>query len=728
MNRPLRVTVVTNAGVLGGAELWLLSLLDSTDRLDVDVVMLGEGPLGDQFRRRGVPCVTLPTGRTGAAVAASAMSLARRLRAGRPDVVLANGIKAACVCAPAAWLTGVRCVWAKHDYTHPRLMKLLAALTDDCVATAEGLVLASLHPRAVLVPFPAPEGTALPREAARRELLRHGARLGAGPDESLLLTVSRLVSNKGVDDAIEALARPGGERWRLAVVGGEAPTEPGEQSRLAKLAAEAGVSDRVDFTGWIPDAWRIIPAADAVAVLTKPTPAMPYPEGFGAVALEAMRSAVPVITTPGPVADRVAQPGGAHAGIAVPPGDCREVGLALRRLTDGDTRLAMGSVGQRLTASHPGPAECAGRLAQVLSEAARLPGTGLTGTAPVSVVTTVLNEAGTIDRLLGPLVGQLVEDGDEIVVVDGGSADDTADRVEAWASKDARIRLLRLPGSGIPAGRNAGVKAARNSLIACTDAGCQPGPDWLARLRAAAAEPVPAGLVTGVYRVDGHGALARAMSAAGYPVPEEARRPGPWTRVSGRLFGRGFDATMPTGRSVAFTRAAWRDAGGFPEHVRAAEDVLFGRAVARAGHRVVLASSAEVRWEQRPTLRRTVAMYFRYGEGGGRSGDPRLLGRDAARAVAYAVALGAVVTGPRARSVAATAFAAYVSLPLARAVRRRHWEAVPLVPFAAAVRDLAKAAGAGRGLVRRNGPERAAPGGRDADGREADRPDEEGPR
>lgn len=193
------------------------------------------------------------------------------------------------------------------------------------------------------------------------------------------------------------------------------------------------MSDRVDFTGWIPDAWRIIPAADAVAVLTKPTPAMPYPEGFGAVALEAMRSAVPVITTPGPVADRVAQPGAAHAGIAVPPGDCCEVGLALRRLTDGDTRLAMGSVGQRLTASHPGPAECAGRLAQVLSQAARLPGTGLTGTAPVSVVTTVLNEAGTIDRLLGPLV----EDGDEIVVVDGGSTDDTADRVEAWASKDA---------------------------------------------------------------------------------------------------------------------------------------------------------------------------------------------------------------------------------------------------------------------------------------------------
>ncbi|MDH6588681.1 glycosyltransferase involved in cell wall biosynthesis [Streptomyces sp. SAI-133] len=717
MNRPLRVTVVTHAGVIGGAELWLLALLDATDRLDVDAVMLGPGPLDEQFRRRGIPCVTRSTGRTGVAVAASAVSLARRLRVNRPDVVLANGVKAACVCGPAAWLAGVRCVWAKHDYTHPRLMRLLAMLTDDCVATAEGLLLASRHPRAVLVPFPAPEGTALSREAAREELARHGARLAEGHDEPLLLTVSRLVSNKGVDDAIEALAKPGGERWRLAVVGEDAPTEPGERSRLSRLAADLGVRDRVDFTGWIHDAWRIIPGADVAAVLTKPTPSMPYPEGFGAVALEAMRSAVPVITTAGsPVAERVAQPGAANAGIAVPPGDSTEVALALRRLADRDTRAALGAVGRRLTAAHPGPAECAGRLAQVLSEAARLPGAGLTGTAPVSVVTTVLNEADVIDRLLGLLVPQLVEDGDEIVVVDGGSTDGTADRAEAWASKDARIRLLRLPGSGISAGRNVGVRAARNSLIACTDAGCDPGPDWLDRLRAAAAEPVPADLITGAYRVDGHRASARAMSAVGYPVPEEARRPGPWTRVYCRLFGRGLDATMPTGRSMAFSRAAWQDAGGFPEHLRTCEDVLFGRAVVGTGRRAVLASAAEVRWEQRPTLRGTAAMYFRYGEGGGQSADPHLVARDLARAFAYTTAVAAVVTGPRARSVAISAFAVYVSVPLTRVVRRRHWAALPLVPFAAVVRDLAKVAGAGRGLVR----------GTRADGPAADDPDTDG--
>jgi hypothetical protein len=206
------------------------------------------------------------------------------------------------------------------------------------------------------------------------------------------------------------------------------------------------------------------------------------------------------------------------------------------------------------------------------------------------------------------------------------------------------------------------------------------------------------------------------MSAVGYPVPEEARHPGPWTRGYCRLFGRGLDATMPTGRSVAFSRSAWQDAGGFPEHLRTAEDVLFGRAVVGAGHRAVLASSAEVGWEQRPTPRQTTAMYFRYGEGGGRSGDPRLVGRDMARACAYTLGLAAVATGPRARFAAATAFTAYVSLPLARAVRRHHWAALPLVPFAAAVRDLAKAAGAGRGLVSWVRSGEAAADGPDKDG------------
>ncbi|MFE6097591.1 glycosyltransferase [Streptomyces massasporeus] len=701
MTRPLRVSVVAPHGVVGGAELWLLSLLDATDRLAVDAVLLADGPLRDEFARRGVSCTVRPTGRSGTSIAGATAWLMRRLRADRPDVVLANGVKAATVAAPAAWLAGVRCVWAKHDHTHDGpLMTLLALLSDGCVATGAELVPASRHSAAVLVPFPAPGRAALPRETARQELHRRGVRLGQ--DELLLLTVARLVGYKGVDDAITALAQPGTSRWRLAVVGPEDPAEPEEHERLARLAATLDVADRVDFTGWLQDAWQFIPAADAVAVLTKWAGSGPSQESFGAVALEAMLAGVPVIATaPGPVSERVAPPGADPAGITVEPARAEQVAEALRRLEDPGIRAAMGSAGSRSAVAHPGPEQSAALLVRTLAETARLTGAGLDGTAAVSVVTTVKNEAGVIDQLLQLLVPQLTVDGDEIIVVDGGSTDDTTRRVETWASRDPRVRLLHAPGTGISAGRNAGIRTARNSLIACTDAGCYPASDWLARLRAAAAEAESASLLTGVYRVSGRGPVAHALALVGYPDPEEARHPGPWTRLYCRYLGREFDATLPTGRSVAFTRAAWEDAGGFPEHLRTAEDVLFGRAVVAAGHRAALVTSAEVGWEQRPTLRQTAAMYFHYGEGSGWSAHPLLLGRDTARAVAYTAALAAVLRGSTARRVTAAAFIGYLSLPLTRAVRERRWAALPAVPLVAVVRDLSKAAGAAHGLLGR---------------------------
>ncbi|MFD7246639.1 glycosyltransferase [Streptomyces massasporeus] len=715
MIEPLRVTVVAPVGVMGGSELWLLSLLDATDRLAPEVVMLADGPLRDEFTRRGIPCVVRPTGASGGAVAGAAAWLTRRLRDSRPDVVLANGVKAAVVAAPAAWLAGVRCVWAKHDHSFDGpVMTSLAALTDACVATEAALLADSRHPKATLVPFPAPGRDALPRDTARQELARRGVRLHR--DELLLVMAARLVGYKGLDDAVTALAHPGGSRWRLAVIGPEDPAAPDEHRRLATLAEDLGVADRVDFTGWVPDAWRLLTAADAVAVLTKPYGSGPEQESFGAVALEAMVSGVPVIATaPGPVADRMDGPG-ERPGITVPPAQPVEVADALCRMEDPVVRAVMGSAGRSRATSHPSAVPCAALLAQTLCEAARLPGAGLTGTAPISVLTCFWNEGEDVDRLLGLLLPQLAVDGDELVVVDDGSTDDTADRVAAWAAKDARVRLLALPHQGLSASRNAGVRAARHSLIACTDAGCDPAPDWLARLRAAWAEPNPADLLAGVYRVSGHGTLDKAMALVGSPLPEEARHPGPWTRVYSRFLGRAFDAARPPGRSMAFTREAWQGARGFREDLTSAEDIAFGQSVIAAGHRAVVVASAVVVWKQHPTLRKTARMYFRYGQGGGRSADPRLIARDIPRAIAYPVGAAAVRTS-RGRRVAAVAALVYLSLPAARAVRERHWAALPVLPLVMVVRDLAKAAGTVHGLAERLRAGRATAPAADTDGR-----------
>ena len=59
----------------------------------------------------------------------------------------------------------------------------------------------------------------------------------------------------------------------------------------------------------------------------------------------------------------------------------------------------------------------------------------------------------------------------EVVLVDDGSTDRTAERVEAWTREDARVRLLRHPRNrGLGAALRTGFTAARHEAVLYTDA------------------------------------------------------------------------------------------------------------------------------------------------------------------------------------------------------------------------------------------------------------------
>jgi hypothetical protein len=246
------------------------------------------------------------------------------------------------------------------------------------------------------------------------------------------------------------------------------------------------------------------------------------------------------------------------------------------------------------------------------------------------------------------------------------------------------------------------VEEARREVIACTDAGCRPDPGWLDGLRRAFADIPRPDLVTGIYRVQASRPFEHALAAANYPDPEEARRMSGWARAYGWLLGRVYAASLPTGRSMAFWRPAWREVGGFSPQLGTADDVEFGRALAAAGRRCTLQLDAEVVWEQRPSVAGTAAMYYRYGFGDGEARDPILVGRNLARLLAYSAGPFLLVRGRRPGRLLALAGAAlYLSLPLARARRRPRPVLVALlVPAALAVKDLSKAAGCLRGLAR----------------------------
>jgi glycosyltransferase involved in cell wall biosynthesis len=155
-----------------------------------------------------------------------------------------------------------------------------------------------------------------------------------------LLVLGRVVERKGQDDAVRALrAVPDAE---LVVVGGP-PAEQldgdPEVSRLRAVAAQAGVADRLVFTGAVAradvPAW--IRSADVVL-------AVPWYEPFGITPLEAMACGRPVVATAvGGLQDTVAD---GVTGDLVPPRDPGRLGEVLAALlADDERRAAYGAAG-----------------------------------------------------------------------------------------------------------------------------------------------------------------------------------------------------------------------------------------------------------------------------------------------------------------------------------------------------------------------------------------------
>ena len=98
----------------------------------------------------------------------------------------------------------------------------------------------------------------------------------------------------------------------------------------------------------------------------------------------------------------------------------------------------------------------------------------------ISLVATVLNEGGNIHHLLESILRQ-TRPPDEIVIVDGGSSDDTVAIIKRYQDK-LPLRLLVEEGCNISQGRNRAITAAEGDIIAVTDAGVRLNDEWLEKI------------------------------------------------------------------------------------------------------------------------------------------------------------------------------------------------------------------------------------------------------
>jgi glycosyltransferase involved in cell wall biosynthesis len=244
----------------------------------------------------------------------------------------------------------------------------------------------------------------------------------------------------------------------------------------------------------------------------------------------------------------------------------------------------------------------------------------------VSLITTVRDETSSVEALTSAIAAQTRQP-DEWIVVDGGSRDDTAERLRSAASARALpLRLEVVPGN-IACGRNAAIGAATGSVVAVTDAGCVPEQRWL--------EALVASLEDGTCDIVAGSTRARVRSA--FDLAQ-------WTLLD-QLFGAHDTWRAPTlsSRSLAFRRELASQCA-YPEWLDHGEDRWLLEEWQRRGHvvRVVEARDAAVVWELRPTLGAFLLQHFRYMRGDARG---RLRqGRHALRFAFYA-ALGLIVAG-----------------------------------------------------------------------------------
>lgn len=210
---------------------------------------------------------------------------------------------------------------------------------------------------------------------------------------------------------------------------------------------------------------------------------------------------------------------------------------------------------------------------------------------PVSLVIPVFNEARTIASLIEAIQSQ-TRLPDEVIFVDGGSADQTASLIKELTVGNQRYRLIEA-GRAMPGkGRNIGTAAAKYEWIAYTDAGITLDKDWLKHL-VEAAQYDHADIVYGNFSPVIHTVFDKAATIVYVPAQK-------YTGIRGRV--------LP---SSLWKKTVWESLEGFPDW-RATEDLIFMDKAEKAGYKIAETSKAMMYWQLRPDFSSTFQKFDLY--------------------------------------------------------------------------------------------------------------------
>ncbi|RMI36670.1 glycosyltransferase [Actinomadura harenae] len=207
---------------------------------------------------------------------------------------------------------------------------------------------------------------------------------------------------------------------------------------------------------------------------------------------------------------------------------------------------------------------------------------------PVSVVVPAYNEEAGIAATVRTLVDTDYPGPLEIIVVDDGSSDRTAEIVERLAPPG--VRLIRKPNGGKPDALNVGIAASRGEILVLVDGDTVFQRDTLRHLVSPLAADPSVGAVSGNTKVANRKGVLGKWQHLEYVIGFNLDR---------RMFD--LARCMPTipGAIGAFRRRTLVSVGGVPTDTLA-EDTDLTMAICRGGWRVVYAEHA-LAWTEAPS-------------------------------------------------------------------------------------------------------------------------------